>query len=156
MEGRRSSLTHKFSAALEEIENLQISRSELLDRVAELEQAYKQELVSHEEDLQQAKEDIDHLTDENRILREQLQGDRKDIRRAHSIEQEAEELAAKHRDLLEAHTGELERQAAYEMLIGQLKTDLQHKEQELLQQIKFTTAIEKAKKLLADKYSSRV
>mmetsp|Transcript_21703 Transcript_21703/g.39616 ORF Transcript_21703/g.39616 Transcript_21703/m.39616 type:complete len:317 (+) Transcript_21703:2714-3664(+) len=152
MEGKRSSLTHKFSAALEEIENLQITRRELLDRISELERAFKQELVSHEEDLQQAKEDIDNLTEENRILREQLQGDRREVRRAQSVEQDAEELAAKHRDLLQAHKGELERQAAYEMLLGQLKTDLQHKDQELQQQHKFNSAIEKAKKHLAEKY----
>jgi chromosome segregation ATPase len=154
MEARRSSLTHKFSAALEEIEGLQITRSELLDRITELEQAFKQELASHEEDLHQAKEDIDLLTEENASLREQLQGDRREVIRAQSIEQDVEELSTKHRDLLQAHKAELERQASYEMLIGQLKTDLQHKDQELVQQGKFIAAIEKAKKHLADKYSS--
>lgn len=152
MESKRSSHCNPLPTALDEIEDLRITRRELLDRVAELERAFKQELISHEEDLQEAKEDIDNLTRENRILRDQLHSERSTLRQAHFIEQDAESLADKHRDLLKAHKIELERQASYEILISQLQTELQHKEEALEQRAKYISAIEKAKKHLSDKY----
>lgn len=147
-------LTYETPESLmEKVQSLMREKHNAYQRAYILEEQLKEELRSHEEDLEQARKDIDILGLENLELKETLA--------YHAVgftekemdkQQEATEvISAKYTELLDAHYKENEKNSAYEVLHTNLKDELNLALDQMQHMRRYINILEKTKnKVLTD------
>ncbi|CAG9313813.1 unnamed protein product [Blepharisma stoltei] len=130
-------LSKKYNTLLTQNQSLKVSMQQADNKVKEVEEQLKNEMFTHEKDLEQVKMDIDYLTKQNHSLKQELQ-----VYKHSGVEEELklkdetnQELIVKYKDILEENYRDLEKLKEYENIIKEMKEELEfvHKENENLQ-----------------------
>lgn len=147
-------LTYETSENLKErVISLMREKQEADAKAYLLEDQLKEELRSHEQDLEQARKDIDMLTLENLELKETLafQAVTFSDKELDKQQEVAQVISAKYTELLDAHFKENERNSAYEVLHSNLKDELKLALDQMHQMRRYISVLEKTKnKVLTD------